>query len=90
MYIIYSVSIDRFYIVESGNMDFRLGLHQNHNFKKAFTKAASDWESVLSKPCSSRADAVYLESFIKGMKSSNFIEKIIQDPGILDVLISKR
>jgi putative endonuclease len=90
LYIIYSISIDRFYIGESADVDFRLGLHQNHNFKKAFTKDASDWELALSKSCTSKEEAIYLEKFIKRMKNRKFIEKIIKRPEILDELIEKR
>ena len=91
LYIIYSKSIDRFYIGESEDAHERLKMHIAHSFKKAFTKAASDWIIVLDLKCNSKSDAVFLERFIKRMKSRVFIEKVIADPEMLrDILKKKR
>jgi putative endonuclease len=38
----------------------------------------------------SKENAVYLEGFIKRMKSRIFIEKVINDPTILEQILSKR
>ncbi len=80
LYILYSKILNRFYVGETPNIDTRVTLHNSHYFKKAFTKSASDWEIVLNKRCNSRDEALYLESFIKRMKSKKFIKEIISDP----------
>jgi putative endonuclease len=90
LYIIYSKSIDRYYVGESPDIFRRLDQHNSHYFKGAFTKAAEDWEVVLSMECENRTDATYLEKFIKRMKSKTFIRKIIKDNRILVDILSKR
>jgi putative endonuclease len=82
-YIIYSKTQNRYYIGETSDLDYRLELHNTHQFKGSYTKIANDWEFVLQHECSSKTEALYLERFIKRMKSRKFIEKIIKDPDIL-------
>ena len=90
LYIIHSKSIDKYYVGESPDVINRLDQHNSHYFKKGFTNSAEDWEIVLSIKCESRTDAVYLEKFIKRMKSKKFIQKIIQKPVILDDILKKK
>ena len=90
LYILFSKTLNRFYVGETPNIDARVTLHNSHYFKKAFTKSASDWEVVLDKRCNSKDEVLYLESFIKRMKSRKFIEKIIKDSKILDDILNKR
>src|SRR5690606_12017008 len=68
----------------------KIGLNSIMNiFKTNFTKAASDWELVLSFQCNTKEDAVFLKRFIKKMKSRTFIEKVIQNPEILNQILKK-
>ncbi len=90
LYIIHSKSIDRYYVGESPDVINRLNQHNSHYFKKGFTKAAQDWELVLSKEYENKIDAVYLEKFIKRMKSKKFIEKVIENNSILDNILAKK
>ncbi|MDN3491982.1 GIY-YIG nuclease family protein [Winogradskyella bathintestinalis] len=90
LYILYSESIDKYYVGESKNADIRRNLHNNHHFKKGFTTAASDWVIVLNFECTSKVDALYLENFIKRMKSTKFIKKIIADREILTDILGNR
>jgi len=90
LYIIHSESIDKFYIGESPNPVIRLELHNNHHFNKSFTNAASDWRIKLTYSCISIEDAKYLERFLKRMKNRKFIIKVIENPSILDDIISKK
>jgi len=53
----------------------RLDQHNTHYFKRAFTKAAKDLEIIISMEYSNKADANYLEKFIKQMKSKKFLQK---------------
>ena len=57
---------------------------------KTFTKITDDWELILVFKCTDRSEALYLESFIKRMKSKVFIEKIISNPKILEDILSKK
>ena len=90
LYIIYSSSLDKFYTGETTDVQERLLKHNEHAYQKAFTKAADDWTIKLQKKCENKSDAVYLEQFIKRMKSKKFILKIIQNPEILDDILSKK
>ncbi len=77
LYIIFSKSLNKYYIGESHNIEERLEKHNNHTYKGAFTKIANDWYIVFSKKYNSKEDALFLEAFIKRMKSKKFIYKII-------------
>ena len=90
LYIIYSKSIDKYYVGESATVENRLELHNKHHFKTNFSKAASDWELKLSHSCHYKRDALFLERFIKRMKSRKFILKVIENPSILDDILLKR
>ncbi|WP_299435284.1 GIY-YIG nuclease family protein [uncultured Maribacter sp.] len=90
LYIIYSATLDKYYTGESTKPLVRLEQHNSHYFKKGFTNAANDWKIVLTKKCNSKTDAIYLEKFIKRMKSSKFIKKIILNPKILEDILNKK
>tara|TARA_R110002050_G_scaffold25026_4_gene66849 strand:- start:503 stop:787 length:285 start_codon:yes stop_codon:yes gene_type:complete len=90
LYILHSQSIDKYYVGESADVNLRLDLHNSHHFKKGFTNAASDWAIKLTFECSLKNDALYLEKFIKRMKSKKFTMKIIDDPNILNDILSKK
>lgn len=90
LYIIYSKSLDNYYTGETDKIEIRLKLHNNHHFKNAFTKSANDWIIVLNYTCETKQNTVFLEKFIKRMKSRKFIEKIIKDNTILVDILSKQ
>ena len=90
LYILYSKSANKFYIGETHNIDERIIKHNQHSYSDSFTKIANDWELVLLFNCANREEAIFLEKFIKKMKSKIFIEKIISNHAILEDIISKR
>jgi putative endonuclease len=90
VYIIYSAEADKYYIGESIDPWNRLQQHSEHHFKTNFTKIANDWNLVLQKEMASKDDALYLERFIKRMKSRIFIQKIIDNPDILMDILNKK
>ncbi|WP_347050218.1 GIY-YIG nuclease family protein [Flavobacterium olei] len=90
LYILYSKSSQKFYIGETNNLEERILKHNNHSYSNSFTKIADDWEIVLTFSCNNREEALYLESFIKRMKSKTFNNKIISDPSILNEILLKR
>jgi putative endonuclease len=90
LYILYSNSSEKFYIGQTTNLEERISKHKNHFYLNSFTKIANDWEVVLTFICSNKEEAIYLESFIKRMKSKIFNNKIIADPSILKDILSKR
>ncbi|PTX41679.1 putative endonuclease [Christiangramia gaetbulicola] len=90
LYILYSQKLNRYYTGETPDPDIRLNLHNKHHFKNAFTNAADDWSIKLKFQTDSKENAVFLEIFIKRMKSKKFIEKVINDPSILNQVLEKR
>ena len=89
LYILYSESIDKYYVGETPDIDVRLSQHNHHHFKTNFTKAASDWKIVLKFECKNREEALFLEKFIKKMKSRVFVQKVISNQEILSDLLKK-
>ncbi len=87
LYIIYSSSIDKYYIEETPNIEIRTQQHNSHYFTKGYTKAATDWKIILAKECNSKQDAIILEKFIKKMKSKKFIQKVITKQEILNEIL---
>ncbi len=90
LYIIYSKSLNKYYVGESHDVKKRLEQHKNHHYKSNFSRIASDWELLLQKQLKNREQALYLEKFIKRMKSKKFTEKVINDPKILDNILNKK
>ena len=90
LYIIYSEKLDRYYTGETPNFDNRLNQHNSHYFNNNYTKGAKDWTLKLLFQTRNREEALYLEGFIKRMKSKKFIEKVIADSKILNDLLEKR
>ncbi len=77
-YILYSKSIDRFYVGTSENPNERLKKHNSKN--KGFTNRATDWKIVYLKQFNAKEEALAFEKQIKSWKSRLKILKLIQDP----------
>ncbi len=90
LHIIYSKKSNKYYTGETSDIHTRLEFHNNHHNKKAFTSSANDWVMKFTYKTSSKEDAIFLEKFIKRMKSRKFIEKIILNPLILAQILAER
>jgi putative endonuclease len=90
LYILYSKKLDRFYVGETSDIKARIQKHHSKHYKQAFTGKADDWELVLQTEILSKEDAIFLEKFIKRMKSKKFIRKIVDNPGILKDILEKK
>ena len=76
VYILYSETINQYYVGQTQNIEERLQQHRNSRSKS--TKKASDWVLVYSEVFAFRADSVNRESEIKKKKSRKYIENLIQ------------
>jgi len=74
-YILFSVSLNKFYVGHTNDLDRRLAEH-NSGLSKS-TKSGIPWNLVYSKNFSSRANAVAFERIIKSLKSRKFIAELI-------------
>jgi putative endonuclease len=75
VYILYSKTLDRFYVGQTENLDNRIFRHTNSGSKS--TKAADDWELKYKEECNTRSEAVQREAEIKKKKSRKYIEWLI-------------
>ena len=78
-YIIYSKSIDRYYIGYTHDLTLRLSRHNSGSSRS--TKSGIPWILVYYEEFETKSKAIKRENYIKKMKSKEFIEKLIRDAG---------
>ena len=76
VYIIYSDSIDRYYVGQTEDLAKRLNDHQTGHSK--YTKTGKPWVLKWSRSFPTRSEAVKEETRIKKQKSRLFIESLIK------------
>ena len=79
VYIIYSKSIDQYYIGHTENLADRLFRHRNSG--SLSTKKSKDWELKYTEQFETRSDAANREKAIKAKKSRKYIEHLIANIG---------
>ena len=79
VYIIYSSSLDQYYIGHSENLQDRLFRHNNSGSKA--TKKINDWKFVYTETYTTKAEAVKRELEIKKKKSRKYIQWLISSVG---------
>jgi putative endonuclease len=89
VYILYSLTIDRFYIGQTKDFETRFKLHRDKFFPGGFTAQAVDWVVYFTLDCNSRKQALNVERHIKKMKSRKFIENLNKYPEIGNRLKAK-
>ena len=75
-YIIYSATLDKFYIGHTRDLIERISQHNSG--VSTFTSKANDWKLKWTKEFDNRASARLLEQEIKNKKSRKFILQLIQ------------
>jgi putative endonuclease len=75
VYILYSISRDRYYISQTEDLDRRL-LEHNSGYSKS-TGSGIPWELVFKREFRDRSEAVQYEHALKRMKSRRYIEKLV-------------
>ena len=88
LYILHSNTSTKYYVGETHDVKERILKHNQHEYANAFSKIANDW--ALAFECNDRNEALFLERYIKKMKSKIFIEKIIENPEIPSDILSKK
>ena len=78
-YILYSKTIDQYYIGQTQNIEERL--LQHNSLRSKSTKKAQDWVLVYKEIFNSRSEAMNRETEIKSKKSRKYIEKLISSIG---------
>ena len=75
VYILYSKTIDKFYVGQTDNLDERLISHNSE--KSPYTSRASDWKLVYVEEFSTRTLCRKRENEIKRKKSRKYIEWLV-------------
>ena len=76
LYILYSSSLNKYYVGHTGDkMEERLRRHNSNH--KGFTGQTADWRVVFLEHYHSKEEAFKRESIIKSWKSRRLIEKLI-------------
>lgn len=90
-YILYSESLDRFYIgVTTQNIEDRIQKHNQAQYgKHQYTTATDDWQVYLLIDTVDYVHAIRLERKIKSMKSSKYIRNLKAYPELLDKIIEE-
>jgi putative endonuclease len=75
-YIIYSATINKYYVGSCQDIEQRL--HDHLNSRSKYTKVAKDWELKYFETFQTRSEASQRELQIKKMKSRKYIENLIE------------
>ena len=87
VYILYSKSIDTYYIGSCKDLDLRIKQHKNKEFTNAFTVKTDDWELFVSISELDARQARDIEAHIKRMKSRTYIENLKRYEELCEKLI---
>ena len=89
VYILYSQTLDRFYIGSCNDLNYRIEQHFNKEFAKSFTAKADDWVLYFSKDNLGYEQARHIERHIKKMKSRAYLKNLTVYPEIFEKLMQK-
>jgi len=76
VYILYSESLDKYYIGFTADLDDRVYKHNNTH--KGFTAAGKPWEVVYSESFPSKAEAMKRERQLKAWKNKSRLASLIK------------
>jgi putative endonuclease len=79
VYILYSASLNQYYIGHTQNLEDRILRHTNSGSKS--TKKANDWVVKYTEEFESRQEAMHRELEIKNKKSRKYIEWLVSSVG---------
>ena len=77
VYILYSQSIDRYYVGQTDNIELRLKTHLSGASR--YTAVATDWQVAYKESYSTRSKAIKRELAIKRKKSRKYIEWLVEN-----------
>ena len=89
VYIIYSSSLNKFYIGYSSNFEERALYHNSKTKNKIWSRRGIPWQEWLVIDGLSLRQARGIESHIKRMKSRKYIENLLKYPGLVNKLKMK-
>jgi putative endonuclease len=75
-YILFSPSIDRFYIGSCQDLNLRYKNHLEKTYPNSYTSKANDWVIFYSLEVENITTAIRIEKHIKRMKSRRYIHEL--------------
>ena len=89
VYVIYSAKLNRYYIGTTDNIERRLQEHNDGVYKDSFTCRGVPWEIYLVIEDLESKQAYDIESYMKRMKSSDYLKKLKEQPEVIEWLKTK-
>ena len=89
VYILYSASIDKYYVGRTENFENRLLYHNSGVRNKIWTKRGMPWVRYLLLENLNQRQSYQLEAFIKKQKSRKFIERLGSDSQFLKEFLGR-
>jgi putative endonuclease len=89
VYVLYSNTLNRYYIGSCKDLSYRIDQHINKDFTNAFTAKVQDWTLYFYIDELEYKQARMIEQHIKKMKSSTYVKNLKQYPEIIKKLIEK-
>ncbi len=80
VYILYSKTINRYYVGYTGD-DIEERLRKHNTNHKGYTGKTDDWEIMYTESYTSKTEAMQRELKIKKRKSRKYIEELIRSAG---------
>ena len=87
VYILYSKTIDKFYVGSTSNLNNRIFRHNEG--KSLYTRSGRPWELIFSFACNTRSEARSIENHIKRMKSRTYIQNIVSQKIDLNLILKR-
>ena len=86
IYIIFSKSLNKYYIGYTSNFEQRLAFHNDKVRNHIWTKRGQPWKKQLIIDRLYKAQALKIEKHIKRMKSKAYILQLIQNQALVNEL----
>lgn len=78
VYALYNKKHDKIYIGQCGDLDVRIILHNNKEFRNSYTSRFDGvWEIIYSEKAETRRDALIREKQLKSFRGREFIKNHI-------------
>jgi putative endonuclease len=89
VYILYTVSAEKFYIRSTLDLNLRLQYHHEKEFRNSFKAKCNDWEQYLTISVNDNTIARKVELHIKKIESKTYINNLKRYPEMIQKLILK-
>uniref|UniRef100_UPI0040477BD7 GIY-YIG nuclease family protein n=1 Tax=Roseivirga sp. TaxID=1964215 RepID=UPI0040477BD7 len=89
VYILFSSSIDKFYIGYTSNFEERILFHNDPIKNKIWTRRGQPWQKFFNIEGLNKSQALKIEKYIKQMKSKKYVRDLTKNPKLVDELKAK-